>query len=71
MEKDMTPDEVKQQEIFDTINAMSREEMCRLWRFAPAGHPYFNSLLPYHEIFNARFEKLGGFNSTISKKIGL
>lgn len=62
-------DEIKQQE-FDRINAMSREEMCRLWRNAPAGHPYLNSTMPYYNVFKKRFDELGGFNSTISKRIG-
>ena len=54
----------------DTINSLSREEMCRLWRNAPAGHPHFDSSKPYYEVFKARFDKLGGFSPEISKKIG-
>lgn len=52
------------------INNLSREEMCRLWRFTPSGHPYFNSALPLFDIFERRFEELGGFSPEISKKIG-
>ena len=52
------------------IEKLSREEMCRLWRFAPAGHPYFQRDLPLWEVFEARFEKLGRFSPEISKKIG-
>jgi len=54
----------------ERINAMSREEMCRLWRNAPSGHPYFDSSKPYYDVFKARFDKLGGFSPEISKKIG-
>lgn len=61
----------KDQEIFDKINAMSHEEMCRLWRFAPSGHPYFDSSLPYYEVFRHRlFDVLGGFTPEISKAVG-
>ena len=52
------------------INAMTREAMCRLWRNAPAGHPYFDTTKPYYAIFKARFDELGGFSRAISKKIG-
>jgi len=52
------------------IDAMSREHMARLWRFAPAGHPYFDRRLPLHEYFAARFEALGKFSPQISRRIG-
>lgn len=52
------------------INRLSRLDMARLWRFAPTAHDYFNTLLPYHDIFKRRFEKLGGFSPAISKAIG-
>lgn len=60
----------EQQAEFDKINAMSREDMCRLWRNAKSGHPYFDSAKPYYAVFKARFDQLGGFNAVISKKIG-
>ena len=56
--------------VVDTINSMSRIEMARLWRFTPSGHPYFNTTLPYFEIFRKRFNELGGFSVAISKEIG-
>ncbi len=59
------------QQQLDRINSMSREEMARLWRFAPSGHPYFDTTLPYYEIFRKRFDELGGFSPAISKAIGL
>ncbi len=52
------------------IDGMSRLEMARLWRFAPAGHPYFDTNLPLYEYFKARFTALGGFSSSISKQLG-
>ena len=52
------------------INALTREQMCRLWRHAPSGHRYFNTSGPYWEIFDKRFKELGGFTPEISKKIG-
>jgi uncharacterized protein (DUF2384 family) len=51
------------------IDAMSREEMARLWRFAPSGHWAFK----HDEVgdyFQTRFKSLGGFNAAISKEIG-
>ncbi len=53
----------------EIINGMSREEMCRLWRFAPAGHPYFDKTNPLSEIFKKRFDELGGFSPEISKRL--
>jgi len=59
-----------QQKEVDTINQMSRFSMAELWRFAPAGHPYFDRNLPYYQFFDARFEKLGRFSPEISKSLG-
>ena len=52
------------------INSMSREEMCRLWRFTPPGHPWFVSGSPQCEAFEKRFKELGGFSPEISKRLG-
>ena len=57
-------------EEINKINQMSQTEMAKLWRFAPSGHPYFNSSLPYFKIFDKRFKELGGFTPEISKAIG-
>ena len=54
----------------EKINSMSQLEMARLWRFAPSGHKYFDTSLPYFDIFKKRFEFLGGFTTAISKVIG-
>lgn len=56
-------DELKKQ-----IDALSRVEMARLWRFAPVGHPMFHNEAGVY--FNARFAELGGFSPEISKLIG-
>ena len=60
-------EEKKIQEWKDRIDKMSQEEMARLWRFSPSGHPVFNNTLPLSEYFNKRFK---GFTPEISKKIG-
>lgn len=63
----MTPDEIKRHT--EIIDNMTQEDMARLWRFAPAGHPYFNptenpELCDY---FHTNFK---GFTPELSKKIG-
>ena len=50
------------------IDSMDQEEMARLWRFAPAGHPSFVNGSALHEHINKRNK---GFNPTLTKKIGL
>ena len=64
----MTPEEI--QKHTDEINAMSHYDMASLSRYAPSGHPYFDSTLPLWSIFNARFKELGGWNPQLSKDIG-
>ena len=67
MAKEITPD---QQVVINHINSMERKEMCRMWRFAPPGHPYFRDNLPYFEVFRKRlFDHFGGFTPEISKII--
>ena len=66
-ERVITEDE---QRIIDQINQMSQIDMASLWRFAPSGHPYFDTTKPYFRVFNKRFAELGGFTPTISKSIG-
>ena len=52
------------------INSMTQMEMATLYRFAPSGHPYFDSSLPLSEHFMNRFKELGGMTTAISKQIG-
>lgn len=60
----------EQQEIIDRINQMSQFEMCSLWRYTPTGHIYFDSTLPYAEVFKKRlFDHFGGFTPEISKAL--
>jgi hypothetical protein len=61
----MTQDEITQE--VEKIEKMDAVEMARLWRFAPAGHPYF--YYPLYDHFKKRFASLGGFTPSISKKI--
>ena len=68
MEQELT--EIEQQTI-DKINNMSHYDMCELWRFASAGHLYFDNTLPYVKIFEKRlFKHFGGFTPEISKSLG-
>ena len=50
------------------IDNMSREQMARAHRFAPVGDPMFQEDTGHY--FQKRFQELGGFSPTISKKIG-
>jgi len=64
----MSDEELK---VIKDINQMSQTEMASLWRFAPSGHPYFDTTKPYFKVFDKRFEELGGFTPATSKSIGL
>lgn len=57
--------------IVEKINKLTHYEMAKLWRFAEAGHIYFNTTMPYYKIFQERFEKFGGMTPEMSKQIGL
>lgn len=51
-----------------TIDAMTRFQMCSLWRRAPSGHPYLQGACG--EYFSNRlFKELGGFTPEISKAL--
>ena len=54
----------------DDINKMSHIKMARMWRFAPAGHLYFDVRLPYYAVFKKRYDGFGGMTPEISKIIG-
>lgn len=53
-----------------SINGMTQFEMAALYRRAPTGHPFFDSCLPYYDIFMAHFKELGGMTPEISKELG-
>jgi hypothetical protein len=52
------------------IDAMTQEEIARLWRFAPSGHPAFVSGSLENKRITERFAQLGGMTPEISKRIG-
>ena len=50
------------------IDALTREEMARKWRFSPFGDAMFQG--DAGDYFEKRFKELGGFSPVISKQIG-
>ena len=67
----MTTPTPQQQKTIDEIKSMSHFEMCKMWRFAPSGHPYFDCTQPYSAVFKERlFGHFGGFTPAISKALG-
>lgn len=50
------------------IDAMSQEELCRMWRFAPAGTPMLAG--EAGDYFGERLKEKGGFTPEISKRLG-
>lgn len=52
------------------IDNMSHLQMARLWRFAPVGHPFFETGSPVGDYFQERFKALGGMTPDISKRLG-
>lgn len=67
MADSLTPDEIS--EWTQRIEQMPHIEMCRLWRFAPAGHPAFTHRLV--DIFMERYLNFGGMTPEMSKAIEL
>ena len=53
----------------EEVEQMTREDLCRLWRFAPAGTfwQYDNAVATAAK---KRLDALGGFSPEISKRIG-
>ena len=67
--KQMNEESTKQH--IDYINTMTHEDMARMWRFAPSGHPYFNVKFPeIVSAFSERWKGFGGMTTVISKRIG-
>lgn len=52
------------------IDGLSRLEMCRLYRFSPAGFYLFDKQYEACDYFLKRYQKLGGMSPEISKEIG-
>jgi hypothetical protein len=49
------------------LDVMSQRELARLHRFAPSGHPVFDTGLPLHTYFKTKFN---GMTPELSKAIG-
>lgn len=58
----MTEEQKKQ------IDEMSQYELCKKWRFAPAGDPLLQGEVG--EYFAAKLKEKGGFTPEISKSLG-
>jgi len=54
------------------IDALTQEDACRIWRFAPSEHHFLGGAEDQEtrNYFVARFHSLGGFTPEISKKLG-
>lgn len=53
------------------IDELSHIELARLHRFAPSGHPVFNTAnIGLYDHFKKRFDSFGGMTTEISKQIG-
>ena len=52
------------------IEEMAHEDMCRMYRFAPTGHPCFVRGTPICDAYFAKFDALGGMTTIMSKRIG-
>jgi hypothetical protein len=65
----MTATEELDPQLKAEIDALSREQMARLWRFAPSEHRFFCSRV-VSEYFAQRFTELGGWSPGLSKMIG-
>lgn len=53
----------------DEIDKMSHVDMATFLRFAPIGHPIFDSQDDLYDYFQDRFQKLGGWTPEISRLI--
>lgn len=51
------------------IDALTRYQLCELWRFAPSGHPYFNGDTEVGKYFLQAWATRGGFTPEISKSL--
>lgn len=54
----------------DWIKTLTQNQCAFLQRYAPVGHPVFNTRYPLYEQFKARFAALGGMTPAVSKAIG-
>ena len=63
--RNLTEDEVKEWKL--ALSAMSQAELGKLQRYAPVGHPVFDSKYSIHKHFEQCFK---GFTPELSKKVG-
>ena len=64
----MTADEIAAAK--KDIDLMSQLSMASLWRFAPAGHPYFDRRNgDLSDYFAAKFKERSGMTPEISKEL--
>ena len=70
MDFKLKQDKATVQKTIEDIKAMSQYQLAKLRRFAPSGHPYFDTSLPYYLVFSETFKAKGGMTTEISKSIG-
>jgi hypothetical protein len=59
------------EEMKKEIDALTHEQMCRMWRFGTLKKEWSDSRNPLSTYFSDRlFKHFGGFTPEISKKIG-
>lgn len=61
--------DTKQLTHLEKIAQLTHYEMCSLYRFAPAGHPYFIRDTPEEKAFSARYEIFGGMTPEMSRAL--
>jgi len=65
----LTPEQIE--EYKKSIDGMTQYDMGRLQRFAPIGHPIFDSRNEgLYEYFQEKFKSLGGMTPGLSKELG-
>lgn len=64
----MTDEEIA--DYIGKIDGMNQEEMCRIYRFAESGSPYFIRDTEVADYFDKKFHERGGMTPEISKKLG-
>jgi len=68
VKKRFTKEEIEKMK--EEIKALSDEEVIKVYKFAPIGHPYFRRDLPLFEIFSERLDKVRNFCSQGGKDNG-
>lgn len=58
----------QEKKLCEEIDQLDQYALCKLWRFSPSGHPYFQGSVG--EYFQAKLKEKGGFTPEISKSLG-